>query len=106
MVKTDDNAGADSPASRSVLVTGGNRGIGLAIARRLAADGHKVAVTHRGSGAPADLYGVVCDVGDADSVDRAFTEVEQHQGPVEILVANAGVNEDTLLMRMTEEQFR
>lgn len=106
MVKTDDNAGTDSPASRSVLVTGGNRGIGLAIARRLAADGHRVAVTHRGSGAPSDLFGVVCDVDDADSVDRAFTEVEQHQGPVEVLVANAGVTEDTLLMRMTEEQFQ
>ncbi len=65
---------------RSVLVTGGNRGIGLAIARRLQADGHKVAVTHRGSGVPEDLFGVVCDVTDSDSVDRAYTEVEEHQG--------------------------
>ncbi len=91
--------------SRSVLVTGGNRGIGLAIAQRLAADGHKVAVTHRGSGAPEGLFGVVCDVTDADAVDRAFTEVEEHQGPVEVLVSNAGISKDAFLMRMTEERF-
>ncbi|MGA9869858.1 MAG: 3-oxoacyl-ACP reductase FabG1 [Rhodococcus sp. (in: high G+C Gram-positive bacteria)] len=91
--------------ARSVLVTGGNRGIGLAIAQRLAADGHKVAVTHRGSGVPDGLFGVVCDVTDSESVDRAFTEVEDKQGPVEVLVANAGITDDTLLMRMTEEQF-
>ena len=64
--------------ARSVLVTGGNRGIGLAIAQRLAADGHKVAVTHRGSGAPDGLFGVQCDVTDSEAVDRAFTEVEEH----------------------------
>ncbi|MFE6921340.1 3-oxoacyl-ACP reductase FabG1 [Nocardia sp. NPDC057663] len=91
--------------SRSVLVTGGNRGIGLAVAQRLLADGHKVAVTHRGSGVPDGLFGVKCDVTDSESVDRAFTEVEEHQGPVEVLVANAGITDDTLLMRMTEEQF-
>ncbi|MDJ0397335.1 3-oxoacyl-ACP reductase FabG1 [Rhodococcus rhodochrous] len=90
---------------RSVLVTGGNRGIGLAVARRLQADGHKVAVTHRGSGAPDGLFGVRCDVTAADSVDAAFKEVEEHQGPVEVLVANAGITDDTLLMRMTEDQF-
>jgi beta-ketoacyl ACP reductase len=105
--------GAASPAtagkppfvSRSVLVTGGNRGIGLAVARRLAADGHKVAVTHRGSGAPDGLFGVQCDVTDSATVDAAFTEVEAHQGPVEVLVANAGVTADMLIMRMSEEQF-
>ncbi|MBO0884907.1 MAG: 3-oxoacyl-ACP reductase FabG, partial [Mycobacterium sp.] len=91
--------------ARSVLVTGGNRGIGLAVARRLQADGHKVAVTHRGSGAPEGLLGVKCDVTDTESIDRAFTEVEQAHGPVEVLVANAGITADTLLMRMTEEQF-
>ena len=71
-----------SPAfvSRSVLVTGGNRGIGLAIAQRLAADGHKVAVTHRGSGAPDGLFGVQCDVTDPESLDRAFAEVEAALG--------------------------
>lgn len=92
--------------ARSVLVTGGNRGIGLAIAQRLSADGHKVAVTHRGSGAPDGLLGVVCDVTDSDSVDAAFKEVEEKHGPVEVLVANAGITDDTLLMRMTEEQFQ
>lgn len=91
--------------SRSVLVTGGNRGIGLAVAQRLAADGHKVAVTHRGSGAPDGLFGVKCDVTDMDSVDQAFAEVEAHQGPVEVLVANAGIVDNTLVMRMSEEQF-
>lgn len=97
---------SNNPApSRSVLVTGGNRGIGLAVALRLAADGHKVAVTHRGSGVPDGLFGVKCDVTDSESVDRAFTEVEDHQGPVEVLVANAGITDDTLLMRMTEDQF-
>ncbi|NMD54301.1 MULTISPECIES: 3-oxoacyl-ACP reductase FabG1 [Tsukamurella] len=90
---------------RSVLVTGGNRGIGLAIAQRLAADGHKVAVTHRGSGAPEGLFGVQCDVTDNDSVEAAFKTVAEHQGPVEVVVANAGVTEDTLLMRMSVESF-
>ncbi|MGV9616027.1 3-oxoacyl-ACP reductase FabG1 [Nocardia xishanensis] len=91
--------------SRSVLVTGGNRGIGLAVAQRLAADGHKVAVTHRGSGAPDGLFGVKCDVTDTASVDAAFAEVEAHQGTVEVLVANAGIVDNTLLMRMSEDQF-
>lgn len=99
-------AGARPPfVARSVLVTGGNRGIGLAIAQRLAADGHKVAVTHRGSGAPDGLFGVECDVTDNDAVDRAFKEVEEHQGPVEVLVSNAGISADAFLMRMTEERF-
>ncbi|MGB3303106.1 3-oxoacyl-ACP reductase FabG1 [Gordonia sp. (in: high G+C Gram-positive bacteria)] len=90
---------------RSVLVTGGNRGIGLAVAQRLAADGHKVAVTHRGSGAPEGLFGVECDVTDNASVERAFAEVAEHQGPVEVLVANAGVTDNMLLMRLSEESF-
>jgi beta-ketoacyl ACP reductase len=99
------DGGAPPFVSRSVLVTGGNRGIGLAVARRLAADGHKVAVTHRGSGAPEGLFGVRCDVTDSSSVDAAFKEVEEHQGPVEVLVANAGVTADMLIMRMSEENF-
>lgn len=90
---------------RSVLVTGGNRGIGLAIARAFAEQGDKVAVTHRGSGAPEGLFGVQCDVTDNEQVDAAFTEVEQAHGPVEVVVANAGITDDTLLMRMSEEQF-
>lgn len=102
---TDESTATGGRISRSVLVTGGNRGIGLAIAQRLAADGHKVAVTHRGSGVPDGLFGVVCDVTDADSITTAFAEVEKHQGPVEVLVSNAGVTDDTLLMRMSEEQF-
>jgi beta-ketoacyl ACP reductase len=110
-VATDSTAspatgGAKPPfVSRSVLVTGGNRGIGLAIAQRLAADGHKVAVTHRGSGAPDGLFGVECDVTDNDAVDRAFKAVEEHQGPVEVVVSNAGVSADAFLIRMTEERF-
>jgi len=90
---------------RSVLVTGGNRGIGLAIARAFAAQGDEVAVTFRGKPAPEDLFGVRCDVTDADQVDTAFKEIEEKQGPVEVLVANAGITDDTLLMRMSEEQF-
>ncbi|CAM4175644.1 3-oxoacyl-[acyl-carrier-protein] reductase [Kibdelosporangium persicum] len=91
--------------ARSVLVTGGNRGIGLAIARAFADQGDKVAVTHRGSETPEGLLGVKCDVTDAEQVDAAFAEIEQKQGPVEILVSNAGITDDTLLLRMTEEQF-
>ncbi|HET9141198.1 3-oxoacyl-ACP reductase FabG [Actinophytocola sp.] len=90
---------------RSVLVTGGNRGIGLAIARAFAAQGDKVAVTHRGSGVPEGLFGVTCDVTDPAAVDAAFTQVEDAHGPVEVLVSNAGITDDTLLMRMSEEQF-
>ncbi|MFC5287941.1 3-oxoacyl-ACP reductase FabG [Actinokineospora guangxiensis] len=90
---------------RSVLVTGGNRGIGLAIARAFAEQGDKVAVTHRGSGVPEGLFGVRCDVTDMASVDAAFTEVEDAHGPVEVLIANAGITDDTLLMRMDEDQF-
>ncbi|GAA4683510.1 3-oxoacyl-ACP reductase FabG [Phytohabitans rumicis] len=91
--------------ARTVLVTGGNRGIGLAIAQAFAKQGDRVAVTHRGSGAPADLFGVQCDITDSAAVDAAFTAVEAELGPVEVLVANAGITDDTLLMRMSEEQF-
>lgn len=91
--------------ARTVLVTGGSRGIGRAAAERLRADGHRVAVTHRGSGVPEGTFGVECDVTDSASVDAAFTAVEAELGPVEVLVSNAGMNEDTLLMRMKEEQF-
>jgi 3-oxoacyl-[acyl-carrier protein] reductase len=91
--------------SRTVLVTGGNRGIGLAIAEAFAKQGDRVAVTHRGTGAPAGTFGVTCDVTDADAVDAAFTAVESELGPVEVLVANAGITDDTLLMRMSEDQF-
>ncbi|HEX6327198.1 MAG TPA: beta-ketoacyl-ACP reductase [Jiangellaceae bacterium] len=91
--------------SRSVLVTGGNRGIGLAIARSFAATGDAVTITYRSGEPPDGLSGVRCDVTDAASVDAAFAEVEQRQGPVEVLVANAGITKDTLVLRMSEDEF-
>jgi 3-oxoacyl-[acyl-carrier protein] reductase len=91
--------------SRSVLVTGGNRGIGLAIARRLAAGDDNVTVTSR-SGDPVEGLSVVqCDVTDGASVDAAFKQVEEEHGPVEVLVSNAGITRDQLLMRLKEEDF-
>ncbi|HLI53246.1 MAG TPA: beta-ketoacyl-ACP reductase [Acidimicrobiales bacterium] len=90
--------------ARTVLVTGGNRGIGLAVARAFAAEGHKVAVTYR-SDPPDGLFAVRCDVTSAGEVDRAFTAVEDELGPVEILVSNAGVNADQLLLSMKEEAW-
>jgi 3-oxoacyl-[acyl-carrier protein] reductase len=91
--------------SRSVLVTGGNRGIGLAIARELAAAGDRVAVTYRSGEPPEGLFGVKCDVTSWDDVDAAFGKVEAEQGPVEVVVANAGITKDTLLALMSEESF-
>ena len=95
--------------TRSVLVTGGNRGIGLAIARAFAKQGDRVAVTHRGTSVPEglapELLPVRCDVTDGAAVDAAFAEVEGIQGPIEVLISNAGITDDTLLLRMTEEQF-
>ncbi|HEY1620615.1 MAG TPA: 3-oxoacyl-ACP reductase FabG [Streptosporangiaceae bacterium] len=91
--------------SRSVLVTGGNRGIGLAIARRLAADGDSVTVTSR-SGAEIDGLTVAkCDIRVAAQVDEAFTLAEQAHGPVEVVVANAGITSDQLLALMSEDSF-
>lgn len=98
-------ASSDTPTGRSVLVTGGNRGIGLAIALAFAAAGDRVAITHRGSGAPDGLLGVRCDVTSAEDVDTAFSAVEAEHGPVEVLVSNAGITDDTLLLRMGEESF-
>jgi 3-oxoacyl-[acyl-carrier protein] reductase len=87
-------------------VTGGNRGIGLAIAQAFARQGDRVAVTHRGSGAPDGLFGVQCDVTDSTQVDAAFKAVEERFGSaVEILVSNAGITKDTLLLRMSEADF-
>jgi 3-oxoacyl-[acyl-carrier protein] reductase len=91
--------------SRVVLVTGGNRGIGLAVARELAEAGHTVVVTHRSGEPPEGLHGVQCDVTDSAAVDAAFGQVESEHGPVEVVVANAGVTQDGLLMRMPEEAF-
>jgi 3-oxoacyl-[acyl-carrier protein] reductase len=91
---------------RNVLVTGGNRGIGLAIARAFAEAGDHVVITHRSGQPPEGLQGVRCEVTDSASVDAAFTEAEEKLGgPIEVLVANAGITRDTLLMRMTDEEF-
>jgi 3-oxoacyl-[acyl-carrier protein] reductase len=91
---------------RNVLVTGGNRGIGLAIARAFAEAGDNVVITHRSGEPPEGLRGVKCEVTDSASVDAAFKEAEEiFGGPVEVLVANAGITKDTLLMRMSDDEF-
>lgn len=91
---------------RSVLITGGNRGIGLAIAEAFLANGDNVAVTYRSeSTLPDGILGVRADVTNEESVDAAFAQVEAVHGPVEVLVANAGITKDTLLMRMSEDDF-
>ena len=91
---------------RIILITGGSRGIGLACARRFAAEGDRVAVTYNSSPPPDGLFGVQCDVTDTAQVDAAFTAVEEHfGGTVEVLVSNAGVTKDGLLLRMTEDDF-
>ncbi len=91
--------------SRSVLVTGGNRGIGLAIARAFADAGDKVAITYRSGEPPAGFLAVKCDITEPEQVEQAYKEIEEKQGLVEVLVANAGVTRDQLLMRMSEEDF-
>jgi NAD(P)-dependent dehydrogenase (short-subunit alcohol dehydrogenase family) len=96
-------------SNRVVLVTGGNRGIGLATAKAFQKQGDRVAITYR-SEAPKDLEGdnvlaIKCDVTDADEVEALFTQIEDTWGPVEVLVANAGITRDTLLMRMSEDQW-
>lgn len=90
---------------RVVLVTGGNRGIGFAIASEFLSQGHKVAVTARSGAGPAGSMTVVADVTDGDSLDQAIAEVEGKLGPIEVLVANAGITRDTLLLRMSDEDF-
>lgn len=97
---------SDPATGRSVLITGGNRGIGLAIAKAFLANGDKVAVTYRSeTELPEGILGVKADVTDGSSVDAAFTAVEAAHGPVQVLVANAGITRDTLLLRMSEEDF-
>lgn len=90
---------------RSVLVTGGNRGIGRAIAEAFLAQGDAVAVTSRSGEAPDGAFAVACELTDPASVEAAYAAVEEHQGPVEVLVANAGITRDTLLLRMSEEDW-
>lgn len=90
---------------RCVLVTGGNRGIGRAIAEAFADAGDKVAVTYRSGPPPEQFHAVRCDVTEPADVDRAFADVEEAHGPVEVLVANAGITRDTLVLRMTDEEW-
>jgi 3-oxoacyl-[acyl-carrier protein] reductase len=90
---------------RTILITGGNRGIGKSIAEEFISQGHRVAVTVRSGQGPAGALSVVADVTDSESLDKAFAEIEAKLGPVEVLVANAGITRDTLLMRMTDEEF-
>lgn len=94
-----------SQSPRTVLITGGNRGIGRAIAEEFITLGHRVAVTARSGEGPAGSLTVIADVTDAASIDAAFTAVEAALGPVEVLVANAGITRDMLLMRMSDEDF-
>lgn len=91
--------------SRVVLVTGGSKGIGRGIAARLATSGYRVAATYRSGDVPDGVLGVKCDVTDPDQVDRAFTEVESALGPVEVVVANAGITRDGLVLRMRDEDW-
>jgi len=88
------------------LVTGGNRGIGLAIAKSLKSQGHNVIVTYRSGSAPAGFNAVQMDVTSTESVDKGFQSIEEQWGTPEIIVANAGITKDTLVMRMTEEDFQ
>lgn len=90
---------------RVALVTGGNRGIGYAIAQELKAAGFKVAVTARSGEGPEGTLTVSADVTDSISLDAAIAEIEQELGPIEVLVANAGITKDNLLLRMSEEEF-
>jgi 3-oxoacyl-[acyl-carrier protein] reductase len=94
-----------SDSTSIALVTGGNRGIGLAIANSLKAAGHRVVITYRSGTPPTGFDAVQMDVTDAASVDEAFTKIENEIGLPEIIVANAGITKDTLVMRMSEEDF-
>lgn len=91
--------------NRSILVTGGNRGIGLAVAQAFAAQGDRVAVTHRGSGVPDGLLGLTCDVTDPGQIDKAVTAAEEAHGPLDVVVANAGITDDRLILRMSDSDF-
>ncbi|HMS36915.1 MAG TPA: SDR family NAD(P)-dependent oxidoreductase, partial [Arachnia sp.] len=92
-------------SSRVVLVTGGSKGIGRTLAERFRDAGYRVAATYRSGGVPDGVLGLHCDITDQEQVEAAFAAVETELGPVEILVANAGVTKDTLLMRMSDEDW-
>ena len=90
---------------KTILVTGGNRGIGYEIAKEFKAAGHNVCVTYRSGDAPEEFFAVKADVRDSSSITEAFKTIEEQFGPVEVLIANAGITRDTLLLRMKEEDF-
>ncbi|MFW0112606.1 3-oxoacyl-[acyl-carrier-protein] reductase [Rothia sp. P4278] len=92
-------------SKQTVLITGGNRGIGYAMAQAFKQAGYQVAVTYRSGQAPTEFFAVKADVTDAASIDAAFSAVEAEFGPIGVLIANAGITKDTLLMRMSEEDF-
>lgn len=94
-----------SGEQKVALVTGGNRGIGLAIAKELSDEGFKVIVGHRSGTAPAGFESVIIDVSDTKSVDAAISDIDAKHGGVDVLVANAGITKDTLVMRMSDEDF-
>jgi len=100
-------AASTEPSSprRTVLVTGGSKGIGRGVAARLAAAGHRVAATYRSGEVPAGVHGVQCDVTVPEQVEAAFAEVESSLGPVGVLVANAGITRDGLVMRMSDQDW-
>lgn len=91
--------------TRSVLVTGAGRGIGLAIARAFQAQGDRVAVTYRTTAPPDDLLALPCDITQGDQVEAMFQQVEEQNGPVDVLVSNAGITRDNVLLRMSEDDF-
>lgn len=100
-----DSRASETGNGRVVLVTGGSRGIGLATAQRFAALGDRVAVTYHSSPPPEGFFAVKCDVTNSADIDAAFVEIEKHFGPVEILVSNAGMTKDMLILRMSESDF-
>ncbi len=94
-----------SAEPRNVVITGANRGIGRAIAERFVASGDRVATIYRGGDLPEGVFGAIADMRDSEAIDAAFAKIEEHQGLTNVLVANAGMNRDTLLMRMSDDEF-